>query len=218
MPAPSISKLVSVVSVAGLAALGGFLAYRVMRADLAADVYRQRLTDMAKDYGQLAEQYNEAVRRTAVTELVVRDNALSVRVVGIAGVEDEIRTPFDPRGEIYIDYVVVDGRLWIRRVFDGATPPSKGVVINPRFASVSWDGEAARHGKAVYRTLSDGRWVVTVSGDGSLGLSKVSSSAAVDLNPSPPVKDYSEATQKADDQARAISPAEVWNWLVGDAK
>ncbi|MCC6426968.1 MAG: hypothetical protein IT435_09110 [Phycisphaerales bacterium] len=215
MQVPSVGKVLNVIALAGLAGLGGVFGYRFFRAELAAGVYRQRLEAVAADYKKLASTYNEAVRRTAVTELVVKDGKLSVRIRGLDGVLQEIPTTYDPKGEIYIDYVVVENRLWIRRVFDSKTAPGDGMVIDPRFIDVTWDSADARYGKAVYRTLSEGRWVVTVTGDGSLGLSKVDPAEAVVMNAAPMVKDYEQVVESARKEADAVGVKDVWEWLTG---
>ena len=54
-----------------LVAAAGFAAFRLLEASLATDVYRERLAEMSTDYEVLREQYNRAVRRTAVTELSI---------------------------------------------------------------------------------------------------------------------------------------------------
>ncbi len=215
MQVPSISKVLNILALTAVGGLGALFGYRFFRADLAATVYRQRLEAVAADYQQLAQTYNEAVRRTAVTELLVKDNTLSVRIRGLSGVLQEIPTGFDPRGEIYIDYVVIENRLWIRRVFDSKTAPGNGLIIDPRFINVAWDSEKAQYGKAVYRTLSEGRWVVSVTGDGSLGLAKVDEVQPVALSSAPVVKDYEQAVEEARERARAIGVKDVWEWATG---
>ena len=186
---------------------GGVMGYHLVRTQLAAEIYEDRLATVVSDYEQLRGQYNEAVARSAVTELVVKDGALSVRVVAAGNVIEEIPTSFDPSKEIYIDYVVLDGRLWIRRVFDETTPPFAAVVIDPALASVHWTDPdettpslattpTPAVGKAVYRALSDGRWVVTVTGSGSLGLARVGDADTVDLIRQPPVRDYDQLTRE----------------------
>ena len=219
-----------------IAAAGGaaLLGYQYLRAGAAADIYRDRLVEMTKAYEGLARTYNQAIEKTAVTELVVKGAKLSVRVVSDAGVLREIKTPYDPAGEIYVDYVVADGRLWIRRVFDSKTPPRKGIVIDPALATVAWTkpgspratgdnaskntGAAlagATVGKAVYRALGEGRWVVSVTGSGALGLVRVEDSAAVKLSPSPDVREYAAVTAKADEDVESLGVAEVLSQLVG---
>jgi hypothetical protein len=126
-----------------------------------------------------------------------------------------IPTPFDPSGEIYVDYVVLDGRLWVRRVFDAKTPPSQGVVIDPKLAEVTWDDQGATHGKAVYRQLGEGRWIVTVTGDGSLGLARSTLSEPTDLSATPAVRDYEPISEQAKAEADRIGPGDVMRRLVG---
>ncbi len=200
----------------------GTVGYKAMRADVVASVYKQRLGEFAGEYETLRAQYNEAVRRTAVTELVVHDGTLCVRVRSVEGVIRTIDTPFDPRGEIYCDYVVRDGRVWIRRVFDHNTPPSRGVLIDPALAEVDWaaadpaDEQAV--GKAVYRSLDEGRWVVTVTGDGSLGLRRVgdatgSVSDDLALERAPAIKRYEQIEAQARAEAESIGWREVWDAL-----
>ena len=205
------------IAVLGLLLAGGLtMGYRSMRHQVAADVYRQRLLELAGQYEHLRGTYNDVVRRTAVTELVVEDGTLSVVVRDAEGVVKEIPTPFDPAGEIYVDFVVVDGRLWIRRVFDGATAPSLGLVIDPALQDVTWDKETSQVGKAVYRALGEGRWVVTVSGNGSLGLER--SRSPVELRSAPPVSDPDEIAAEVDGRVGAIGAGDVWHWLVDDGK
>lgn len=223
-----VMKAATRVSIIGLFVLltggAGFVGYRALRADVVASVYRQRLHELAGEYETLRTRYNEAVRRTAVTELVVNQGHLCVRVRDVDGVVKTFDTPFDPSGEIYCDYVVRDGRVWIRRVFDGQTPPVKGVVIDPRWAEVDWsqssDQDEQAVGKAVYRALSDGRWVVTVTGDGSLGLRRVgdADSALTDdlgLARGPEVKRFEEIEARARAEAESIGWREVWGALWG---
>jgi hypothetical protein len=139
-------------------------------------------------------------------------------VVADGGVLREIETPYDPSGEIYVDYIVRDGRLWIRRVFDAKTPPSQGVVIDPDLAAVTWGQEdaGAEVGKAVYRALGEGRWVVSVTGGGSLGLVQVDADVGVDLERAPAVEDFAAVTVEADRDVESIGLAEVWQRLITD--
>ncbi len=203
-----------------LAVAGGacVLGYQFLRAGAAAEIYRSRLTALADEYETLRTTYNRAVRKTAVTELVVREGNLSVRVVADGDVLKEVPTPYDPAGEIYVDYIVRNGRLWIRRVFDSRTPPSQGVVIDPNLAAVTWGQEdgGAEVGKAVYRSLGEGRWVVSVTGGGSLGLVQVSPNADVELRRGPEVTDFGTVTVEADRDVESIGLAEVWGRLLRD--
>ncbi len=215
----------SMVRFAGTAALvaitagGVLLGYRFLRADIAAGVYRQRLEDLGREYASLRERYNDAVRQTVVTELIVKDNALSVRVRDASGVLKEIATGYDPRREIYVDYVVVGGRLWIRRVFDSQTPPSGALVIDPVHEDVDWECAEAQHGKAVYRSLGEGRGVVTASGNGALGLVRAGDDdeeAGEMIAPPPTVREFEAELTEADARVKKIGLAEVWRSLVGN--
>lgn len=221
----AVTRITTTLVVLGVSLFAGAMGYRFVRASVAAEVYRDRLTALAADHETLRQSYNEAVRRSAVTELVVDRGTLTVRVRtgregGGGGVLREVRTPFDPSGEIYVDYAVLDGRLWIRRVFDDKTPPSEGLVIDPELASVDWSaegGSGVRVGKAVYRSLSDGRWVVSVTGQGSLGLTRVGpvETPAAELLAAPEVREYDEITGEADRAVDAIGWREVWGWVRG---
>ena len=193
---------------AGLGILG-FVGYRLLRSDLAVDVYRARIESLSRDYALLHASYQEAIRRTAVTELRVEDGRLRVAIRDAAGQERVFDTPFDPSREIYVDYAVLDGRLWIRRVFDGGTPPDAGLVVDPELADVSWSEDPEGYGKAAYRALGEGRWVVTVTGNGSLGLARAGEDERVELAPPPPIRRYEPVESAVDTQLAAIRPVEA---------
>lgn len=209
----SPSKVLQTGALVLLGGAAGLMGYRFVRADLAAHVYRERLEALAQDYETLRTSYNDAVRRTAVSEMIVKEGKLSVRIVNDAGVVREVPTPYDPSGEIFVDFIVVDQRLWIRRVFDARTRPDEAVVIDPEFADVDWDSPQTAYGKAVYRRLGEGRWVVKVSGDGSLSLGRAEGDAR--LASAPRLKDYKQAEAEAKARAEAIGLREVWAWLTG---
>lgn len=195
----------------GLCAVGG---YRLVEAQVETQIYLARLQELTRDYDRLRAQYDEAVRRTAVTELRVRDGSLSVLIRTAAGELRTISTPYDPRSEIYVDYVVVDGRLWIRRVFDAATPPEQALVIDSAFQQIDWQAERALHGKAAYRSLAEGRWIVTVTGDGSLGLARADESDPLPLVEAPPIRRYDAIESEVGDAMAAADPLEVLRALV----
>ncbi len=211
LPRLGLVRLVIACSLAVLALIGLGTAYSVARSQLAAAVYLERLEHLATDYENLREQYNDAVRRTAVTELLVKDDRLSVRIRTADGQTRTLPTPYDPRGEIYVDYVVVDGRLWLRRIFDAQTPPSRALVIDPSFQTVDWSNLNARHGKAIYRALTDGRWVVTVTGDGSLGLDRADPSdhGEAPLVHAPKLRDFETLEEEVRDRIGRISWRDV---------
>jgi len=196
-------------ALAAVFALSGLAGYQLLRTGLAADVYRARLEETVRDYETLRGQYNQAVRRTAITELVVEDGKLAVAIRDAGGAIRTIETPFDPSREIYVDFVVLDGRLWIRRVFDDRTPPEQGVLVDPALAEIDWSEDEAAHGKATYRALGPGRWIVSVTGDGSLGLARSRDDAPSELAPPPPVRDYPPIDGELEGALGELGPAEV---------
>ncbi len=202
------SRLLALVLLA-LLALTGFAGFRVLESQLAADVYQSRLAELAADHEALRNLYNEAVRRTAVTELRVQDGTLSVVIRTAEGELQTLPSPYDPRNEIYVDFVVADGRLWIRRVFDEETPPGEGMVVDPRLADIDWHGAEGSFGKAAYRALDEGRWVVEVTGDGSLGLARRGPEQLVQLSPPPLVREYEPVEAEVRDALQAIGPGEA---------
>lgn len=212
MAVATISRVISGTVTTLAVLVAAWMGYRFVRAGAAAEVYRQRLVDLSESYDALRDTYNESVRRSAVTELLVKDGSLSVRVRAPDGQVREVPTPYDPRGEIYVDFVVVDGRLWIRRVFDAQTPPAQGVVIDPALGAVAWNENAAQVGKAVYRALDEGRWIVSVTGQGALGLVRAPG-GATDLVRAPDVKDYEAVAAEADDEVGRIGLGEMWRHL-----
>ncbi|VAX36837.1 hypothetical protein MNBD_PLANCTO03-1362 [hydrothermal vent metagenome] len=214
MALTSLTRLVSTSITLAVAGGAAMLGYQYLRAGAAAEIYRTRLAQLAAEYEDLRATYNEAVQKTAVTELVVHDGTLAVQVVAANGLVRRVETPYDPSGEIYVDYIVRDGRLWIRRVFDADTPPSQGVVIDPQLGPIAWGEDDAEVGKAVYRALGEGRWVVSVTGSGSLGLVKVADDAEVELARTPGVAEYATVTIEADRDVESIGPDEVWDRLI----
>jgi hypothetical protein len=184
-------------------------AYRVLESQIAGDIYRERLAELELDYSLLRRQYNQVVRKTAVTELWVQDGLLSVTVRTADGATQTLPTPFDPAKEIYVDYVVLDGRLWIRRVFDQATPPDAGMLIDPKLSDVDWEADGASMGKAAYRELDEGRWVVTVTGDGSLGLAPSSEDETRELSAPPIIRDYAPVNEQVEAALRELGAAEI---------
>ncbi len=212
-----MSRMLSLVLIL-LVTLCGLAAFRLLEASLAAEIYRDRLAELAADYEALRERYNRAVRRTAVTELVVEGGKLRVVVRSADGELQTFESSLDPSKEIYVDYVVHGGRLWIRRVFDEATPPGEGLVIDPRLVDVDWGLETGSYGKAAYRELGEGRWVVDVTGDGSLGLARREPGAALDLQPPPAVRRYAPMEEEVQLALAAIRPSEALQALVRQLK
>ena len=154
-----------------------------------------------------------SVARTAVTELVVEDGKLSVAIVTADGQQRVIPTGLNPASEIFVDYAVIDGRLWIRRLFalDPLRGPQPPVIIDPLIEEVDWSDPNNRHGLAIYRSYGheNGRWIVTVTGGGSLGLEKVDRDRKVALSPPPTIEDYEQIERQAREQADQVSPLDV---------
>ncbi len=200
-------RIISLV-LALLVGVAAYSGYRLLLAGIEVDVYRERLVELRRDHDQLRKQYNQAVRRTAVTELLVNDGKLRVSIRTAEGELRTLETPYDPSREIYVDYVIIDGRLWIRRVFDANTAPGQGMVIDPALVDIDWDVARAAHGKAAYRPLDEGRWVVTVTGDGSLGLARVDA-ARVELSGPPAVREYAPVGESVDAVLRELTVAEM---------
>ncbi|MCC6578941.1 MAG: hypothetical protein IT440_00750 [Phycisphaeraceae bacterium] len=180
----------------GLAILGvaALMGYQLVQSQMQTERYRRQWQETQVQYDKLRDTYNEAVRRTAVTELLVKGGKISVVIRTAEGELKRVETNLDPRREIYVDYVVLGGRIWIRRVFDDRTPPERGVVIDPKLAEVDWSAEHAQQGKAVYRSLGEGRWVITVTGDGSLGLGPAKGEE-MPLSPPPEIRTYEPKDQ-----------------------
>jgi hypothetical protein len=186
----SIARNFSATLTAAAVIVAGFIGWRFLGTVEEAREAREKLADVTADFEELRETYDTAVARTAVTELLVRDGKLSVAIRTIDGREKIVPTPYDPSREIYVDYIVVNGRLWIRRVFDDRTAPTDGVIVDPTYSTIDWSAANVDHGKAVYRSLTDGRWIVTVTGDGSLGLRPLKQSAQVMLSEPPMVHEF----------------------------
>lgn len=206
----TLSTALSLIVLAAAAVLGYYMA----KSHITAGIYRDRLVTLGREHQALREQYNEAVRKTAVTELLVENGTVCVSIRTAEGEIKQVPTPYKPSSEIYVDFVVLDGRLWIRRVFDENTAPDQGVVIDPALVEVDWMAKSEGHGKAAYRRLTDGRWAVTVTGDGSLGLARVGDNVEIDLITAPPVRDYEPVEEKTKAEVDDIGPLDVIKHIV----
>lgn len=212
-------KRLYTISVALIVLAAAGMGYRLVRTTYEAEIYRDRLGTLSEDYETLRGQYNQAIKRTAVTELLVEDGRLQVTIRDATGELRCVPTPFDPSKEVYVDYVIMDGRLWIRRVFDENTPPSEALVIDPKWAEIEWDSAGAAVGKAVYRSLAEGRWTITVTGDGSLGLARQDGKTdAPALETAPPVREFGPVEEQVDQALRDVSVDEVVKRVVGGSE
>jgi hypothetical protein len=204
-----VGALGALATVGALLFGAGFVGYRVLGARLTADVYRARLQDVSRQYEQLRTDYNALARRTAITELVVEGDRLRVSVRGATGEIETIETGLDPRKEIFVDYLVLNGQLWIRRVFDEDTPPGQGTFVDPRLVQVDWSDAGARYGKAAYRPLGEGRWIVTMTGDGSLGLERQRADSPRPLEIPAPLLEPEPVERELDAALEHVSPLDL---------
>ncbi len=211
-----IQGTITAIAVVGATAVVGMVGLRFAKADAANSVYKSRLQDLSSEYESLRTQYNTAVRQTAVTELVVRDRTVTVQVRTIEGTVETIQTDANADKEIYVDFALIEGRLWIRRVFDADTPPARATLINPKLAKVDWNKDNALVGQAVYRQLGEGRWVVNTSGDGALALTKVPEDQIVNLSPPPEIGSFDEIQSEVNDQIDKVSWRDVVAAVLGD--
>ncbi|MEM6260122.1 MAG: hypothetical protein AAGI37_17745 [Planctomycetota bacterium] len=200
-------------------ALGAALTagYQWAKAGVAQEIYRDRLTDLQADYQRLAEQYNQAITPRPVTELLVEDGTVCVIVRKGDGELVRVPTSFNAwEDELFVDYALVDGRLLIRRVFDEHTAARSddAVVIDPGLVEVDWEDPTIPFGKAIYRSrMADGRWVISVTGDGSLGLKQIDEDTTITLADRPEVKKFDPVDERADEAVERISVGDVWKHL-----
>lgn len=198
-------------------ALAAIAGYQWARASLAQEIYRDRLVGLQDEHRQLTEQYNQAVTPRPVTELLVEDGIVCVTINKGGGEVVRVPTPFNAwENELFVDYALVDGRLLIRRVFDEHTAArsEKTVVVDPKLVEVDWDSPAIPYGKAIYRSrMADGRWIISVTGDGSLGLKQVADEAPVQLETRPAVKAFEPIDKQANQDVASIGVGDIWRHL-----
>lgn len=197
--------------------IASLLGYQWAKATVAQDIYRDRLTSLQSDYQQLAEQYNQAITPRPVTELLVEDGTVCVVVRRGDGELARVPTTFNAwEDELFVDYALVDGRLLIRRVFDEHTAArsDEAVVIDPELVEVDWEDPTIPFGKAIYRSrMADGRWVISVTGDGSLGLKQIAEDSQITLAKQPEIKKFEPIDERADEAVERIGVGDVWKYL-----
>ena len=186
-----------------------------LREEVTSKIYRTKLEAMAAEYADLADRYNHAVRQSAITELEVTASSVTVLIRTMDGEIKRIPTPYDPTEEIYVDYLVGNGRIWIRRVFDDSTPPENGLVIDPVWESVDWKKSDLNFGKAVYRSLEPGIWSIQVSGNGALSLEPAPASRTDLLTTAPPIRSFEEIQLSLDQEVQAIGMKDLWDYCCG---
>ena len=206
-----------VLVVACIAAVAG---YQWARSSVAQDIYRDRLVLLQGDYRDLVKRYNQAVTPRPVTELLVEDGIVCLAVRKGDGELVRVPTDFNIReNQVYVDFLIVDQRLLIRRAFEfhpvNAVPPDKVVNIDPQLLEVDWKSGRVPYGKALSCSgLEDGRYIVSVTGGGSLGLKQVGDDEAIVLQTHPPISEFEAVDVKATEDVEAIGVGDVWRHLV----
>ncbi len=195
---------------AGLMVCGFFW----LREEVTSRIYRQKLETLAGEYAALAEQYNYAVRQSAITELEVTESSITVLIRTIDGQVRRVPTPYLPDREIFIDYLVGQGRIWIRRIFDQQTAPEDALVIDPIWEVVDWQDASLQYGKVIYRSLSPGIWSIQVSGNGSLSLEEVEASRPEALAADLQLRSFEEIRLSMDEEAKSITLQDMWRFCL----
>jgi len=211
-----ITGLLRAAAMAALAGLAAVAAYKYTKGNIAADIYRHRLRQLSDSYRGLRKQYNEVVKKTAVTELVLSGGRLSVVVRTADGVLETIPTELDANQEVHVEYVAQDGRLWIRRVYTLTDPDLAGraraevALINPSLGELPWSTDPNLQGLSVYRKeLTPGRWVVTTTGNAALALTKLPAGESSDLSGPPAVRDYGHVEEEVRTRLDELSVSDV---------
>ncbi|MEX0324485.1 MAG: hypothetical protein AB3N33_00195 [Puniceicoccaceae bacterium] len=186
-----------------------------LREEVTSQIYRNKLESMAAEYADLADRYNHAVRQSAVTELEVTGDSVTVLIRTIEGELKRIPTPYDPGEEIFVDYLVGNGRIWIRRVFDENTAPGNGLGIDPVWEVVDWKGSGLSYGKIVYRSLEPGIWSIQVSGNGALSLEPAPESHPDELAAAPAIRSFEEIQLSLDAEVQSITLGDLWAYCCG---
>ncbi|QYY36079.1 hypothetical protein [Ruficoccus sp. ZRK36] len=199
--------LLAVITAAGLAGL------KLTRAQMAEDIYRDRLGDLAADYAKLRDQYERALSQSVVTELEVDDGQLTVRYLRGDGELATVPTPLDTSREIFVDFYVAGNRVGIRRLFDSSMPPDQALVLDEPWDTMAADAPPTTFGRAVYRRLGEGRWSVTMTGNGSLGLEKLPAGHRSSLVPPPPLIAPEAPVMASDEAVEEITVADMVGWL-----
>lgn len=199
--------------------VAAFAGYQWARSNVAQDIYRDRLIGLQDDYRALAQRYNQAVTPRPVTELLVEDGIVCLGVRKGDGELVRIPTDFDVRqNQVYVDYLIVDQRLLIRRAFEfhpvNAVPADKVVYVDQELLDIEWDPERIPYGKALScRGLEDGRYIISVTGDGSLGMKQIALDAAITLQTHPPLEEFHPVDEQTKSDIAAIGIGDVWKHM-----
>lgn len=174
---PGGAKLVIFLAGAGLA-LAAVAGWEIYRRDNAVQAAEARAASLARQLAEVREERQRLLARTGITLIEVDDDMVRLLVARADGSLQVIPTPYSPDGEIFVDYVVHQGRVLIRRVFDESTSPREAVVVDPALVEINWEALDPRsHGRTVYRQLAPGRWMISISGAGALGLERLDDTA-----------------------------------------
>lgn len=228
-----------IIALIGLLMYG---AYRIARTHVAEDVYRARLIEqneqlkqlrdqyvnLRKGYGDMRDNYNSAVKKTAVTELVVyEDSSVCVAFIASDGTEKTVPTPFKMGSEVFCDFIVTDGQTFFRRIYDEHTAPKDAMVIDVQKQAFSFGSDEEWKGQVAYAKLNEpGRWTVTLTQGGALAIAKKPEGTPTTiLRQPPPVKDfptidkeYPDAPAEVQKRVEDIGADEVFRSLFGSAK
>ncbi len=202
------------VFLAGVGAVG-YTGMELARSQMAEDIYRTRLSALSEDYAKLRDQYERALRETVVTELEVKGEALNVRYLRGDGEVVTIPTNLNTEKEIFIDFYVAGNRVGIRRLFDSSLPADSALVLDEPWDTMAKDAPPASFGRTVYRRLDQGRWVVTMTGNGSLGLTRSPHDGRGHLAAPPTLVNPEAPLREGDEAVEEISLGDVVGWLMG---
>lgn len=207
-----VRRTVLLLGLAAVLSVAGALSWQWGKAALQRDAYRARLADLEAKHNALVADYNRAVARTAVCEVRQEGGKLKIVVRTADGRSEEIPLPFDPSREVHFDFVCLDNRLQLRRVYDDQTAPKDGVLVESKLAQVDWHGHEDDRGLAIYRPLTEGRYALKVSGTGSLTLEKLEAGEIARLEREPRLRRYDtvEPMKNADAEPGI---GEVWRGL-----
>ena len=211
------TRLVLLLALVGMA-LAALAGYHWAKASVAQRVYRDRLVGLQNDYRELAQQYNQAVTPRPVTELWVEEDKVCV-VVRKGDEIVRVPTDFDVRqNEVYVDYILADQRLLIRRVFEfnkvNAVPPDRVVYIDKQLLEVDWDPEHIPYGTSLsFSKREDGRYLISVTGGGALTFQPADEAAEIKLTSRPAIKQYEPVDEQAHAEVDQIGIGDVWQYL-----
>lgn len=134
--------------------------------------YEQKLKTVITQYNRLLDTFNTVVDKTIITEIKVEDGNVFAIIRNYHRLRKKIPLKVSLKYPVYVDYIIKDNSIILRRVFDAVTPPSKAhnIVSN---LDVNWDDKSFKYGKAIYKKFSTNKnaiYQITVTGNGSLGI------------------------------------------------